>query len=97
MFVFYNRPTTNAIMSLTFSKYVVQPFFLLGCDVPDIAIRLIAASTIIFLTWLNCYNVRITTKVQNVFLVAKIAGLSTIIISGLVYLFSGKNLFLSIL
>lgn len=44
-FFLYCRPTTNAIMGLTFAKYVVQPFFP-GCDVPQVAIVLIATITI---------------------------------------------------
>ncbi len=87
----YHRPTTNAIMSLTFSKYVIQPFFRIGCEIPDGAVRIIAGTTIIFLTWLNCYNVKVTTRVQNVFLVAKVAGLLTVIIAGGVYFLSGEG------
>ena len=39
------NPTGNAITSLTFSYYVLQPFFP-DCDPPDSAIRLIAALSI---------------------------------------------------
>ncbi|CAG7838064.1 unnamed protein product [Allacma fusca] len=83
-------PTSNAIMGLTFAKYVVQPFFPTAC-LPDYSVRLIAAAAILFLTFLNCYDVRITTRVQNVFLVAKIAGLLTVIIAGIVYLLQGNT------
>ncbi|KAK8373699.1 hypothetical protein O3P69_018366 [Scylla paramamosain] len=38
-------PTTNAIMALAFAKYVIQPFFP-NCDLPDDAVRLIAALSI---------------------------------------------------
>jgi len=43
-------------MGLTFAKYVIQPFFPAGC-VPDFGVRLIAGAAIMFLTFLNCYNV----------------------------------------
>ena len=39
------RPTTNAIMALTFANYVITPFFP-DCEVPDDAVRLVAASAI---------------------------------------------------
>lgn len=42
--LFY-RPTTNAIMGLTFAQYVLQPFFP-NCDTPDYGVRLIAALSI---------------------------------------------------
>lgn len=44
IFVVY-RPTTNAIMGLTFAQYVVQPFFP-NCTTPDNGVRLIAALSI---------------------------------------------------
>ncbi|ODN00877.1 Large neutral amino acids transporter small subunit 2 [Orchesella cincta] len=83
-------PTTNAIMGLTFANYVVQPFFPAGC-LPEYAIRMIAASAICFLTFLNCYDVRITTRMQNLFLIAKIGGLATVIIAGMVHLLNGNT------
>lgn len=39
------RPTTNAIMGLTFANYVIQPFFD-DCAVPVVATQLLAALTI---------------------------------------------------
>jgi hypothetical protein len=39
------RPTTNAIMGLTFANYVIKPFFP-DCDNPDQAVRLLAAGVI---------------------------------------------------
>lgn len=41
----YLRPTTNAIMGLTFARYVIQPFFT-NCSAPDDAVRILAAVTI---------------------------------------------------
>lgn len=35
-------PTSNAIIALTFAKYIIQPFFALGCDIPDNACSIIA-------------------------------------------------------
>ena len=76
-------------MSLTFAKYVVQPIFP-NCDMPENGIRLIAALAICLLTFINCYNVRITTKVQDVFMVTKV---SNVILSGNIILSS--NIILS--
>ncbi|KAE8742385.1 Y+L amino acid transporter 2-like [Frankliniella occidentalis] len=78
-------PTTNAIMGLTFARYVIQPFFP-ECHAPDAAIRMVAATTICFLTWINCHGVKSTTKLQNVFMFAKIGALVIIIVAGLIYL-----------
>ncbi|XP_015584755.1 Y+L amino acid transporter 2 [Cephus cinctus] len=81
-------PTTNAIMGLTFAQYVLQPFFP-NCPIPDAGVRLIAALTICLLTFVNCYDVKETSKMQNVFMFAKIAALVIIIIAGLTWLMMG--------
>lgn len=83
-------PTTNAIMALTFAQYVLQPFFP-NCSTPDDGIRLIAAVTLCLLTFVNCYDVKETTKMQNIFMFAKIAALVIIIIAGLSWLCMGHT------
>ncbi|XP_050443491.1 Y+L amino acid transporter 2 isoform X2 [Adelges cooleyi] len=80
-------PTTNAIMGLTFANYVIKPFFP-DCENPDSAVRLLAAAVICLITFVNCWNVKATTKVQNVFMFTKIAALVLIIVFGGVYLYS---------
>lgn len=79
--IFIFVPTTNAIMGLTVANYLAQPLFP-DCDPPDSALRLIAAVCITFLTWLNCFSTRVTTKLQNVFMVTKLAALGLVIIGG---------------
>ncbi|XP_063882661.1 large neutral amino acids transporter small subunit 1-like [Scylla paramamosain] len=79
-------PTTNAIMALPFAKYVIQPFFP-NCDLPDDVVRLIAALSIS----LNCWNVRVTTKLQDFFMVTKIGALLIVIIAGIVHLCMGNT------
>ncbi|KOX71791.1 Y+L amino acid transporter 2 [Melipona quadrifasciata] len=64
-------PTTNAIMGLTFAEYVLKPFFP-NCSIPDNSVRLLAAVTICLLTFANCYDVKETSKIQNVFIFAKV-------------------------
>lgn len=106
-------------MGLTFSNYVLQPFFE-DCDVPVEAAQLLAAATICefrfskteiieifhccfirkkkntklfagFLTFINCYDVKFTTKLQNLFMFTKIAALLIVIIVGVVYMSMGKS------
>ncbi|BES97903.1 Amino acids transporter [Nesidiocoris tenuis] len=79
-------PTTNAIMGLTFAKYVIKPFFP-DCSLPPYADSLIAAVVIVFFTFINCYNVKGTTNLQNGFMFTKLASLGLIIICGLYFLF----------
>ncbi|XP_014217404.1 Y+L amino acid transporter 2 [Copidosoma floridanum] len=83
-------PTTNAIMALTFAKYVLQPFFP-DCPIPDESVRLLAAVTICFLTYINCHDVKETTKMQNVFMFAKVGALVIIILAGLAWVCVGHT------
>lgn len=81
-------PTTNAIMGLTFSKYVIQPFFP-GCGLPETSVRIVATLTICFLTWLNSVDVKSTTKLQNIFMFCKVGALIVVIIAGVVWMALG--------
>lgn len=44
-----------------------------------------------FLTFINCYDVKFTTKLQNLFMFTKIAALVIVIIVGVVYMSYGKH------
>ncbi|KAJ8665261.1 hypothetical protein QAD02_006923 [Eretmocerus hayati] len=83
-------PTTNAIMGLTFAQYVLQPFFP-DCPIPVNAARLLAAATICFLTFVNCYDVKQTTRMQNMFMFAKIGAVLIVIGAGLTWLGMGHT------
>ncbi|XP_055699328.1 Y+L amino acid transporter 2 [Phlebotomus papatasi] len=83
-------PTTNAIMSMTFASYVLQPFFNSDCQPPGLSIQLLAAVTICLLTFINCYDIKSTTKLQNVIMFAKIGALVIIVIVGLVWMCMGN-------
>ncbi|XP_034660715.1 Y+L amino acid transporter 2 [Drosophila subobscura] len=83
-------PTTNAIMGLTFASYVLEPFFDSPCQIPKIALQLLAAVTICFLTYLNSYYMKVTTKMQNIIMFTKIAALVLIIVVGLVWMLMGN-------
>ena len=80
-------------MSLTVANYLIQPFFP-ECDLPDNAKILLAAVFIMFLTWLNCYSIKVTTKLQGVFMFTKVAALIIVIIVGLVAFGQGMFNFL---
>uniref|UniRef100_A0A1I7ZQJ9 Large neutral amino acids transporter small subunit 1 n=1 Tax=Steinernema glaseri TaxID=37863 RepID=A0A1I7ZQJ9_9BILA len=83
------NPTSNAIIALTFSNYALKPFFP-ACEVPDLAVRLLAACTIVVLTFINCYNVRWATRTQDAFTVTKVLALLTVVVAGVAWLFLGS-------
>ncbi|XP_067662764.1 Y+L amino acid transporter 2-like isoform X2 [Haliotis asinina] len=83
------RPCTQAIVALTFAYYVIEPLFP-DCEQPDLAVRLLAALCILVLTFVNCYDVKWATRVQDVFTYAKVLALVLIVITGFVQLGRGQ-------
>lgn len=83
------RPCSQAIVALTFSIYATKPFFP-ECQPPDEAVRLLAAICICLLTFINCWEVKWATFVQDIFTYAKLLALFIIIATGIVQLGNGK-------
>lgn len=84
------RPCSQAIVALTFSVYVLKPFFP-ECAPPDEAVRLLAVCCIMVLTFINCWDVKWATRVQDVFTYAKLLALFVIIAAGIVQLCQGRT------
>ncbi|KAJ0029267.1 hypothetical protein NQD34_004264 [Periophthalmus magnuspinnatus] len=81
-------PTTLAVIALTFSSYVLQPVFP-NCVPPYMATRMLSATCLLLLTWVNCWSVRMATRIQDIFTVGKLAALGLIIVVGLVQICHG--------
>jgi L-type amino acid transporter 5 len=61
------------------------------CPVPETPVRIIAASIIVLLTFINCTNVRWSTRTQDWSTVTKIVALALIVVAGLVSILLGKS------
>lgn len=83
------RPCSQAIVALTFSIYILKPVFP-DCDPPTEPVRLLAAVCICLLTFVNCWDVKWSTRVQDVFTYAKLLALFIIIGTGIYQLCLGK-------
>ncbi|CAJ0593270.1 unnamed protein product [Cylicocyclus nassatus] len=83
-------PSGDAIIALTFANYALKPVFP-NCEVPEMAITLLAACTIALLTFINGYDVKLATRFNNVFTVTKVSALVVIIVAGLVWLAMGHT------
>ncbi|XP_050304572.1 large neutral amino acids transporter small subunit 1 [Anthonomus grandis grandis] len=84
------RPCSQAIVALTFSQYVMKPLFV-ECEPPDNAARMLAVCCIFILTFVNCYDVKWATRVQDIFTYAKLLALFIIIAAGIYQLSQGHH------
>ncbi|KAL1458500.1 hypothetical protein WDU94_008645 [Cyamophila willieti] len=84
------RPTTQAIVALTFAQYAMKPFFP-NSELPENAVLMLAASCLCVLTAINCMSVSWAMQVQTLFTVAKLIALFGIIAAGIGYLAVGKS------
>ncbi|XP_061822918.1 Y+L amino acid transporter 2 [Nerophis lumbriciformis] len=82
------EPACQAVIALTFSSYLVQPFYA-TCPAPYYAVRLIAVAILCLLTFVNCMKVKWGAILQVISTVAKVLALIVIIVTGLVRLAQG--------
>ncbi|XP_007539533.1 asc-type amino acid transporter 1 isoform X2 [Erinaceus europaeus] len=81
-------PTSLAVISMTFSNYVLQPVFP-NCIPPATASRVLSMACLMLLTWVNSSSVRWATRIQDIFTGGKLLALSLIISMGFVQIFQG--------
>ncbi|XP_071065306.1 asc-type amino acid transporter 1 isoform X1 [Dasypus novemcinctus] len=82
-------PTSLAVISMTFSNYVLQPVFP-NCVPPAAASRVLSMACLMLLTWVNSSSVRWATRIQDVFTGGKLLALSLIIGVGFIQIFQGR-------
>jgi amino acid transporter len=82
------RPCTITVVAITFATYILQPFYP-HCPQPFFAKMMLAIGCIVLLAQVNCYSIKLVTRVQNVFTLAKLAALILIIMTGLILIVYG--------
>lgn len=85
MIVFVIFPCITAVFGITVSVYILRIFYE-DCESPTILVRLIAALTILLLSVMNMYEVKLVSKIQAAFTITKILALIIIIFMGFYHL-----------
>nr|XP_018898260.1 PREDICTED: Y+L amino acid transporter 2 [Bemisia tabaci] len=85
------RPTTQAIVAITFAQYAAKPFFPGDCKPPEQAVTILAAACLCLLTSINCLSVRWSMQVQSVFTTAKLFALAAIVFFGVGHILLGNT------
>lgn len=83
------RPGSQAAVALTFGIYILKPFYP-ECQPSDSATKLMALVSMLILTFVNCYSVKWSNKVQDVFTYAKLSALLLIIVTGIYWMSKGN-------
>ncbi|XP_023236275.1 b(0,+)-type amino acid transporter 1-like [Centruroides sculpturatus] len=88
--VFLMKPAAFAIMCLTFAEYVVEPLYP-NCDSPTVVKKLTACLCISLIAFINCYSVKLATRIQNIFTAVKLLAVVIIVIGGAVKMAEGNT------
>lgn len=80
--ILFHSPIGNAVTGLVFAKYIAQPFFPTGCEVPDSAVQLLAAAAICLLAFMNCCDIKFINKFINTFMFLKLTAVALVILGG---------------
>ncbi|XP_033096245.1 cystine/glutamate transporter-like [Anneissia japonica] len=85
------RTGSWAIISVTFARYLTEPF-LHNCDEePVIAVRLLSAAILFVIFFVNSVSVPLSTRLQIFLCIVKIVGLFLIIIVGAYHFINGPT------
>ncbi|KAF7491876.1 Large neutral amino acids transporter small subunit 2 [Sarcoptes scabiei] len=84
------HPAGNAISAMTFAYYILQSIYPDEIPAPFL-VRMISACVIIILISINCYNVKWSTRLQDLFTMAKIVALILIVVYGIKQFFDDVN------
>uniref|UniRef100_A0A6P8J3L0 b(0,+)-type amino acid transporter 1 n=1 Tax=Actinia tenebrosa TaxID=6105 RepID=A0A6P8J3L0_ACTTE len=84
------RPSSIAIVALTFARYVTQPFFP-DCEISPLAVRKVLAAACIAVTiFINCASVKVATRITDVFTLGKLIAIAILVVIGIVTLAEGN-------
>ncbi|XP_075061554.1 cystine/glutamate transporter-like [Mixophyes fleayi] len=84
------RPAITALVSLTFGRYLLEPFFI-QCEIPELAIKFVTAFGITVIVVLNSMSVSCTARIQILLTFCKLIALLMIIVPGVMQLIKGET------
>ncbi|XP_078016942.1 b(0,+)-type amino acid transporter 1 isoform X4 [Epinephelus lanceolatus] len=84
------KPSSFAIITLSFAEYASTPFYA-GCTPPLVITKCLSAAAIILISLINCVSVKLASYVQNFFTAAKLFIILIMVVAGMVMLAQGKT------
>ncbi|XP_063439298.1 b(0,+)-type amino acid transporter 1-like isoform X2 [Mytilus trossulus] len=86
------KPALFGVVAMSFGLYAVEPFC--PCGPSDTAVKLVAIVCLLTISFINCYSVKLATKVQNFFTVTKLIAIVIIVAGGAVMIARGETEYL---
>lgn len=83
------KPAETGIICLAFAKYAVDPF--IDVETVPTAVKMIGISAIMLITFINIFSVKVATKVQIFFTIAKLLAIAIIVAGGIYNMSIGKT------
>ncbi|XP_069546369.1 b(0,+)-type amino acid transporter 1 isoform X1 [Brachyistius frenatus] len=84
------KPSSFAIITLSFAEYASTPFYP-GCSPPPVVTKSLSAAAIFLIVTVNCLSVKLASYVQNLFTAAKLFIIVIIVVAGIVLLAQGNT------
>uniref|UniRef100_A0A3P8RVM1 b(0,+)-type amino acid transporter 1 n=1 Tax=Amphiprion percula TaxID=161767 RepID=A0A3P8RVM1_AMPPE len=84
------KPSSFAIITLSFAEYASTPFYA-GCTPPPLVTKCLSAAAIFLIVGINCLSVKLASYVQNFFTAAKLVIILVIVGAGIVLLAQGNT------
>ncbi|CAK9300541.1 unnamed protein product [Gordionus sp. m RMFG-2023] len=84
------RPASQAIVALVFAENLLKPLYN-TCEPDKLQTKALALVLILLLTFINCWSVKASAKLQEILTYAKLLSFAIIIISGMVALGQGHT------
>nr|XP_045592966.1 Y+L amino acid transporter 2-like [Procambarus clarkii] len=87
--ILISSPSAKAISSLTFASYLLQALLPDCSSPPYYAVKLLAAAMICIIAYVNCFGIKLGTRVQDTLAMTKVLALIIIIVGGVHHLARG--------
>ena len=86
------KPALFGVVAMSFGLYAVEPFY--PCGPSDLSVKLVSILCLLLISFINCYSVKLATKVQNFFTVTKLIAIAIITVGGAVMISKGETEYL---
>lgn len=86
------KPALCGVVAMSFGLYAVEPFF--PCTPNSSVVKLVSILCLLLISFINCYSVKLATRVQNFFTITKLIAVAIITVGGAIMIGKGETEYL---